>query len=276
MRCLARVLVLALVATLSILYPSTAALAQPNNDDITAAVTIPGLPFTHEVNTSEATVAAEDPATLCFGPLATVWYTFTPGQTVQVGVNTIGSDYDTTLAVFSAGPGGALDFVACNDDAVGLASAVTFTATVGTQYFVMAGTCCGGEPGQVGPGGNLVLNVGEPPSAPVTVTLTVDGRGTVNRGGVASISGTVTCSSSAGGFVDVFLTQQLGRFAAQGSGGTGVTCEPTPTAWSVQLGSFTGVVFGPGMAKAQVFTQVCDGFSCDDDQVTRTVRLRRG
>ena len=78
MRHLARLLVLTLMAALPVVFLSTAASAAPSNDDITAAVTVPGLPFTHTVDTSDATVAVDDPATECFGPLATVWYTFTP------------------------------------------------------------------------------------------------------------------------------------------------------------------------------------------------------
>jgi hypothetical protein len=49
--------------------------------------------------------------------------------------------------------------VACNDDSGGLQSQVNFSASAGTTYYFMAGTCCGS--GGNG-GGNLVFNVSEP------------------------------------------------------------------------------------------------------------------
>jgi hypothetical protein len=276
MRRLTRLIVLTLVAALPVLFLATPAFAAPSNDDITGAVTIPGVPFTDVVNTTDATVAGDDPAELCFGPLATVWYTFTPGQTIQTAITTAGSDYDTTLAVFSGSPG-ALNFVACNDDSAGTtASAVAFTATAGTQYYIMAGTCCGGAPGQVGPGGNLVLNVSEAPP-PLTVTVAVSSKGSVTNSGTATVTGTIICSNPTNGFVNVNLTQLHGRrLIAQGGNGVGLTCGPTPTAWSVQVTSFSGVLFGPGRAEADVAASACDSFTCDSDQVTRTVQFRSG
>lgn len=272
-RHLIRLIVLTLAAGLAV-FSGAVAYAAPSNDEIGGAVTIPGLPFNDAGNTSDATVAADDPSTPCFGPLATVWYTFTPSQTINTALDTVGSDYDTTLAVFSGTPG-ALTFVTCNDDAVGLASRVAFTAEAGAQYFIMAGTCCGGEPGQVGPGGNLVLNAVEAPP-PITVTVAVNSRGTVTKSGTATISGTVTCSTTSNASIGVNLTQRFARFVAQGGAGLDVSCGPNPTGWSVQVTSFTGVVFGPGKAQADISASACDGLTCDQDQVVTTVRLRRG
>jgi hypothetical protein len=274
MRRIARMTQVFLLTILAVTLGGTAAWAAPVNDDIGGAVVISGLPFTHQVNTAEAAVAPGDPATACFGPTATVWYTFTANATTRVQIDTIGSDYDTTLAVFTGTPG-QLTEVTCNDDAAGLQSVVRFDATAGTQYFIMAGTCCGSPVGSVGPGGNLVLNASVAPPPP-TIDLTLDPRGVVTRQGQATISGTVTCNVSSDAFVGVELVQRHGgRLVARGSNVVSVPCGPTPTPWSVSVDSFTGVLFGPGQASATVNASVCNLIECASDQVTGTVQLRR-
>lgn len=266
-----KVFLLAVLAVLAVAVSGTAAWAASANDDIGGAVVISGLPFTHQVNTAEATVAPGDPATSCFGPTATVWYTFTADETTRVQIDTVGSDYDTTLAVFTGTPD-QLTEVTCNDDAGGLQSVVRFDATAGTQYFIMAGTCCGG--GTVGPGGNLVLNASVAPPSPA-IDVTLAGKGVVTREGRATISGTVTCNVEGDAYVNVELVQRFGRLVARGSNGVSVACGPTPTEWSVQVDSYTGVAFGPGHVEATVNASVCSSFECTQDQTTGRVQLRR-
>jgi hypothetical protein len=273
MRHFIRLIVFILFVGPAVFFIGGVASAAPGNDEIGGAVTIPGLPFNDQVNTSDATVAADDPTTPCFGPSATVWYTFAPSQSMDVAIGTEGSDYDTTLAVFSGSPG-ALTFITCNDDAVAVFSKVAFTAEAGTQYFIMAGTCCGGAPGDVGPGGNLVLSAFEAPP-PVTVTVAVKSTGTVTKGGTATVSGVVTCSSSANALILLHLTQQFARFRAEGDSGDVVSCAPTPTAWSLEVASSSGVVFGAGPAQANVSAEACDGLTCGQDEVATKIRLRR-
>jgi len=273
MRRFIRVTRIFLLTALALTLSGTAAWAAPANDDVAGAVVIPGLPFTDQVNTADATVAPADPSTSCFGPLATVWYTFTPDESTRVQIDTIGSDYDTTLAVFTGTPGQFTE-VTCNDDAGSLLSVVRFDAVAGTQYYVMAGTCCGGDVGQVGPGGNLVINASVAPPAPV-VDVTLDRRGVVTNQGRATISGTVTCNVEGQAEVGVEVVQRHGRLVARGSNTILVACGPTPTAWSVQVDSFTGVVFGPGQVQVTVNAFTCTFFECTSDQATRTVQLRR-
>lgn len=121
------------------------------NDNRSAPCVIAGLPFTNE----QSTVGfGEEPGEVA--PCAaesTAWYEYThsaltPGQ---VTVDTVGSDFDTTLAVYR---GSAL--LGCNDDAVGLTSSFTFTAQPGTTYQIQAG-------GWRGDTGNLVIGVRRPP-----------------------------------------------------------------------------------------------------------------
>ena len=95
--------------------------------------------------------------TQCFGPDHTVWYVFTADVDTTITADTFGSDYDTTLAVFTLS-GKTFTEVACNDDAGSLQSQVNFNVIAGTTYYFMAGTCCGGSDNG---GGNLVFNVSE-------------------------------------------------------------------------------------------------------------------
>lgn len=132
----------------------------PGNDDFDNAVDITALPFTDELNTSEATTAADDPAdpedpAVCFIGGHTVWYQFTPSKDTRINANTIGSDFDTGIAVFT-GTRGALTLIDCNDDLLlgrDRVSSVTFDAVAGTTYYFMVGSCCGTD------GGNLVFNL---------------------------------------------------------------------------------------------------------------------
>jgi hypothetical protein len=84
---------------------------------------------------------------------ATVWYRFTPPSTRTVQVQTLSSNFDTILTVYSSA---ALDPVICNDDTSGgydsYQSLVTFRAVGGTTYYIQAG-------GWTGSSGELDLAV---------------------------------------------------------------------------------------------------------------------
>src|SRR5205823_12156957 len=113
-------------------------------------------------DTTTATPSKSDPqTTFCdFGPENNVWYVFTPDANIAITAGTLGSNYDTTLAVFVRS-GNTFTEIACNDDAVGPVShqsRVDVNASAGTTYYFMVGTCCGG--GDNG-GGNLVFNVSD-------------------------------------------------------------------------------------------------------------------
>ncbi|HLH25960.1 MAG TPA: FecR family protein [Chloroflexota bacterium] len=87
---------------------------------------------------------------------ATVWYTYTTPIPAQVTIDTFGSDFDTVLAVYTGNALGSLSRVACNDDAQGTQSQLTFAATPGTTYRVQVG-------GFGGAVGNLVVNFSQSP-----------------------------------------------------------------------------------------------------------------
>ncbi|MCL4826883.1 MAG: serine protease [Caldilinea sp.] len=108
----------------------------PANDDIAQAIAVTALPFVHSMDTTNATVANDDPV-LCIGSKGgeTVWYQLTAPSSGMVQVNTFGSSYDTVLAAFT-GERGALTRLACNDDFQGFQSIVAFNTTAGMTYYI--------------------------------------------------------------------------------------------------------------------------------------------
>jgi hypothetical protein len=103
--------------------------APPANDDIAGAVPVTAVPFVAEVDTSEASAVRSDGE--CVGG-GSVWYRYRPTATARLRAVTVGSDYDTVLAVFQ-GPRDARRLVACNDDAVDLDSALEMRFQAGRR-----------------------------------------------------------------------------------------------------------------------------------------------
>jgi hypothetical protein len=243
------------LAVIALLLPATAAqAAAPVNDDITTATPIPAISpegsFTDTVNTQEATYAEYD---LGCG-LATVWYRFTPSEDLWAELETVGSDYDTELALATGTPQ-SLALEQCNDDSdYGLQSQIVAQLREGVTYYISAGTCCGGgDAGQIGPGGTLVLNARVVPDPLTTVSVTLAPAATVSRSGVVTASGTVTCDQPGSGYVGVQLMQILGRRRITGSGYGGFTCGPAATQWTAQVWSDGPYLFGGGKATADIY-----------------------
>jgi hypothetical protein len=253
---------------LTVLFASPAYAVAPTNDDITGATTITGIPFTDTVDTTEATAGEGDS---CGN--ATVWYTFTPDTSGSYAFTTFGSDYDTTLGLYE-GTVGSLTLLACNDDAIGLQSAIGATLDAGVTYYIEAGTCCGaGNVGQVGPGGTLVFNADFAPDA-LEVEVAINGAEVGDVPGTVIITGTVVCNEAA--WADVYgeITQRQGLDLARAGFYTGVPCSSTPTTWTVTSDAGSRIWL-PARAEINVTAYACDGFTCDEDSSNRTVRVRR-
>ena len=77
--------------------------AAPPNDCVNRATTVSSLPFQDVLNTSASTTAMNDPA--CVGQGPTVWFRYRAPQDGPITANTFGSDYDTTLSVYTFIPG---------------------------------------------------------------------------------------------------------------------------------------------------------------------------
>ncbi|HUE98852.1 MAG TPA: S-layer homology domain-containing protein [Anaerolineales bacterium] len=148
---------------------STAYAAAPPNDTFANALNISSIPFQHIISTTEATETdLNDPdAVPCEGrTLArgkrTVWYRYQATTNRGLHVDTIGSDYDTYIAVWRGTNLNNLTFVVCNDDVFStLQSEVLFAATAGNTYYIEVAGYAGttNNPGQNQPGGNLQFHV---------------------------------------------------------------------------------------------------------------------
>jgi hypothetical protein len=236
-------------------------LAVPANDEFANAVAISTLPFTDNLNTSEAT-AVGDPANDCQVGGHTVWYQFTPSADVRLNANTFGSDYDTGIAVYTGTPPN-LTQITCNDDAITgqfVQSNVNFDAAAGTTYYFMVGSF--GD----SPGGNLVFRV----DVSLNLGLTIDPSGSVDaKTGVATIRGTVTCAEPASGTLDGSVQQRIGRSLLNGGFFTFFECDGV-TPWEVQVSAFDGLfVAGRLQVSVRAFA-----FDRDFTDVAATVRLK--
>ncbi len=157
----------------------------PANDEIENATDITTTPFNDTLDTVTATAANDDPSFPCpYGGArpggASVWYKFVPSEKGLLDANTIGSAYDTLLAVWT-GTRGALTNVACDDDSGGsLSSKLTeVPLQAGTTYYVEVASYAmdsttaavkANEPRALLAGGNLVFALNFAPNAVPTPT----------------------------------------------------------------------------------------------------------
>lgn len=216
----------------------------PPNDDFNTPTVIPSMPFTVSQDVTNATTAPDDP--FCVGRQQTVWFAFTPTQSMRIEANTFGSNYDTTLSVYT-GTRGSLTQLACNDDSNSLQSRIRFNAVAGTTYYFMVSAF----PFFPVSNANLVFNL-LPAPPPLSITPSVNQFGSVvPSSGAATISGTVVCSKQA--FVTIFgqLKQTHGNSATTGFFEAFIPCDGK-TPWSANVQSL-GQTFH-GRALADLFT----------------------
>jgi hypothetical protein len=113
----------------------------PSNNNFRKATLISSLPFADILDPTGAT-AGNEPQPTCNGSGTTVWYRFTPSTNTTLSADTIHSNFNTVLAVYTRS-GNQLTQVACNDNAPGVfQSALSFSATSGTTYYFQIGACC--------------------------------------------------------------------------------------------------------------------------------------
>jgi hypothetical protein len=141
---------------LSILF-APLGMAAPVNDNLTAAIDITNLPYTHQQSTIEASNEPAELLSKCFNDLTTqfvsasVWYKYTATRNKKVTYDTLGSDYDTLLSVWQ-GTRHPLTEVACNDDNGNqIQSHLSLSLKKGVTYYINVS-------GFRGVSGNLILN----------------------------------------------------------------------------------------------------------------------
>jgi hypothetical protein len=260
-------LITALALALALVASASAAQAAqpPGNDDIDSATRITAVPSTFVANTEAATADRGD-GRCVFGH--SVWYRYRPTADRRVWLTTLGSDFDTVLAVFT-GTRANRKLIHCNDDQLGLASAVRFKATAATTYWIAVSSCCSSR----GPGGALRLNVLKPPPPPEAEVSVISAA----AGGISGrlvLEGTATCRSASMLTVEFEARQRDDTAVARGSGGIyQVPCwSDTETPWRLRLDSETGWAFqagNPVLVEGFVFNS--DGFRDTESTFETTV-----
>jgi hypothetical protein len=129
-----RSLAVVVAALLGTLVPGVAHAAPPDNDDFDASTPITALPFTTQLDRTEATRALDDP-TNCVGWPAegSVWFHHTTTEDGIVRIDTDGSDLDVKLSVL-IGSRGDLRSLGCS----GPGGPLTLRVTAGQTYYFMA------------------------------------------------------------------------------------------------------------------------------------------
>jgi len=110
----------------------------PPNDNLGAAINIVQLPGSLVQDVTYATSDVFDPFLPCVEDQGyhSVWYRYVPAQDGTLSLATIGSDYDTVLAVWSA-PELGMQNLGCNDDSPGLLqSQLELPVTAGSVYYI--------------------------------------------------------------------------------------------------------------------------------------------
>jgi hypothetical protein len=278
MKRLAVLISLMVVCTLALATPALA--AAPTNDSYPGTV-IGSLPFSASVDTTAATTDADDTEanTDCGAPAtdASVWYELTPASDETIVIDASTSTYPVGVIIVTGSPGSFV-FVTCGfffggsapqPEATG--GPVVFPATSGQTYAIVA---VDPQFDSGGNGGTLNISVEVAPPPP-TVALTVDPTGLFDKvTGSATISGTVTCSGQADfTFIDVELTQTVGRFSISGFGETTFVCDGSTQLWTVEIVPFGGLFKG-GRATSDSVAVACGTILCGSDEVSRSIRLR--
>ena len=132
-----------------------------------------------------------------------VWYRWIPTSSGSATIDTLGSDFDTTLGVYSGGAVNSLSLVASNDDidSTNTRSRVTFNASAGTTYRIAVD---GYNPG-TGAGaasGNVTLNLVNRPANDHFVNSQVISGATATGSSVGASKETdepLPCPGNAGG-----------------------------------------------------------------------------
>jgi hypothetical protein len=109
----------------------------PANDAFASAIALTRASGTASGSNRFATKETGEPAHAGNSGSASVWWSITPTRSRKIRLNTAGSNFDTTLAVYTGSSVAALTAVVSNDDRGNtLQSAVSFNATAGTTYYI--------------------------------------------------------------------------------------------------------------------------------------------
>ena len=112
----------------------------PANDNFASPEVVTVLPFSIAVDITDAMLEPSEPQN-CYSMNATVWYSFTPTETLLFRANTLGSAIAGNVNIYSSsGPGfGNLQFLQCS----GPTGSPSFLAQAGQTYYLQVGAAFG-------------------------------------------------------------------------------------------------------------------------------------
>jgi|GEM_PF-4608444 len=120
------------------------ALVSPFTDNFADAVTVTEPISFSYLDTTGWTTEGSEPGTTD----KTGWATYTPPTTRAYQISTVGSDFDTKLAVYTGASIGTLSLVAADDNSgPNNTSLLEIVLTAGTQYYIQVGAQPGGSGG---------------------------------------------------------------------------------------------------------------------------------
>ena len=266
-----RYAVIATLASGALVFGGAPAHAAPPANDTYAgriAIDVGTLPAFASADTTEATTDAEDVEvnTNCGAPAtdASVWYEVTATADIGLVADASASSYTAGVIVATGSPG-SFSLVTCGPDAVG------WLASAGTTYAILVfdDQVDGG-----GNGGALELVIDEIPPPP-EIDVTVNPNATFTRAGSALVSGTITCTGDAlFAFLDMQLSQSVGRVTINGFGGAEVTCDGVTRPFTVEIVADNGK-FAGGKAANLTIAVACGVFQCSEDFEELVVHLSR-
>jgi hypothetical protein len=262
-----------LILTSVVAGPAVA--APPGNDEYSGRATLSGaLPLDYTQDTTEATLGPDDAALVagCDGAPptdASVWFEFTAPQSGGLALDMTASDYAAGAVIATGNPTDGWEVAGCGPGVAGWYAdeGVTYTMLVFDDF---------DTPGN---GGTLVMTLDVIPPPP-TLDVTVNKTATFNsRTGEATVSGVVTCTPAPGqeemsfAFLDIQLTQRVGRILIRGYGGTEVTCDGDQRPWQALIAGDNGLFRG-GKAANVTTTVACGAYDCAIDFIETTVQLK--
>ncbi|HJQ41589.1 MAG TPA: hypothetical protein VJ831_00765, partial [Jatrophihabitantaceae bacterium] len=203
-RVITAITVAASASALFLAAPQLASAAAPSNDTSAGATVVSALPYNQTEDTTQATTDAEDAAlnANCGAPAteASVWFTYTSPTDDTLIADVSASNYSAGLIVATGTPGN-LSIQDCGPQEL------VESISAGQQLYFMAFDDTVGN----GVGGTLQISISSAPPPP-SFTVTVNSVGHFNsRTGVATISGTSTCTGGDSIDIETDLRQRVGR-----------------------------------------------------------------
>jgi hypothetical protein len=263
-----RALFLAIVLLFSL---AGTALASAINDTQGTAIDVPvGSTVTEDTTLADLTDPVETALNAnCGAPRVEhgVWFTITPTDTTFVIFDSTESNYGVGMMLFPATVS-ADSLITCGP------GQIVEQLVGGDQYFLLVF----GDGTTAATAGTLKLHIDEAVPPP-EISVTINKSGTVDKQGVAHISGTVTCTSEndVGILFDVFgdMSQRVGRLVIRGffDSFLEAPCDGSTIPWTADVFADNGL-FAGGKAATVAIGFGCTDI-CSDGFAQATIQLRK-